>query len=100
MALWLNRQELSADARYAGERTNALNFMLWLGGSDKTMKDVVREVQRQTAAEVQNQIDAGSAIEGMDLGTTDWSTFSQGLNPGIAAGAGSGKNHGRKPSKR
>lgn len=100
MALWLNRQELSADARYAGERTNALNFMLWLGGSDKTMKDVVLEVQRQAAADVQSQIGAASAIEGMDLSNTDWSSFSQSVNPGIAAGAGSGKKPGRTPSKR
>ncbi|MFO0896146.1 MAG: hypothetical protein U0836_01850 [Pirellulales bacterium] len=100
MALWLNRQELSADARYAGERTNALNFMLWLGGSDKTMKDVVLEVQRQSAAEVQSQLGAPSALEGMDLSNTDWSTFSQSVNPGVAVGAGSGKKTGRNPSKR
>ena len=77
-ALWLNRAELEQDAKFARERSNPLNFMLWLGGSDKTMKDVVLQAQQNATANWQKDMSSNSAFEGVDL-----SNFSQGINPGV-----------------
>jgi hypothetical protein len=88
-ALWLNRAELEQDAKYARERSHPLNFMLWMGGSDKTMKDVVKQAQQNATNNWQRDIGSGSAFEGVDL-----SNFSQGINPGIG-----GANPGGKAAK-
>lgn len=96
-ALWLNRTELAGDAAYVDERTNPLNFMLWLGGSDKTMQDVVLQAQQNATSSLPSELASGSALDNLDLGNVDWSNFSQGVNPGIAVGPG-GKNPARKAS--
>jgi hypothetical protein len=96
-AIWLNRTELAGDAAYVDERTNPLNFMLWLGGSDKTMKDVVLQAQQNATHSWTSELGSSSALEAMDLGNVDWSNFSQGVNPGIAVGPG-GKSPPRKAS--
>jgi len=88
-ALWLNRAELEQDAKYARERSNPLNFMLWLGGSDKTMKDVVLQAQQNATTNWQREI-SSAALEGVDL-----SNFSQGINPGIG-GANPGGTAAKK----
>jgi hypothetical protein len=79
-ALWLNRVELEQDAKFARERSNPLNFMLWLGGSDKTMKDVVQQAQQNATNNWQGGLGAGSDFEGVDL-----SKFSQELNAGVGS---------------
>ncbi len=51
--LWLNRESLREGARTARRRTeNPVNFLFWLGGSDKTLEDAI--------------IESGSQYAGMD----------------------------------
>lgn len=70
--LWLNRDDIQDTARSARKRTaNPVDFMLWFGGSDKTMEDVLVESQERNA-EYWGSMEQESPLYDLDLDSTDW----------------------------
>jgi hypothetical protein len=52
LVVWKNKDTLAATSREARERArNPIDLLMWVAGSDKTIADMVKESQRQAAAE-------------------------------------------------
>ncbi|MDZ4783807.1 MAG: hypothetical protein SGJ19_26465 [Planctomycetia bacterium] len=65
--LWTNRDDINDGAKSARRRTsNPIDFMLWLGGSDKTFEDAIVEASERQEAEW-DRITDENKFEGFDL---------------------------------
>jgi hypothetical protein len=68
--LWMSRRDLADGARSARQRTsNPVDLVLWMGGSDKSIEDVIVQVQedqvRQWEAISQNSEFGGIDFENL-----------------------------------
>lgn len=67
--LWTNRDDINDRAKSARRRTsNPIDFMLWLGGSDKTFEDAIVEASERQQREW-DKIAEENKFEGFDVET-------------------------------
>jgi hypothetical protein len=65
--LWTNRDDINDRAKSARRRTsNPIDFMLWLGGSDKTFEDAIVEASERQQREW-DKIAEENKFEGFDF---------------------------------
>jgi hypothetical protein len=67
--LWTNRDNINDGTKSARRRTsNPIDFMLWLGGSDKTFEDAIVEASERQREEW-DRIAEENKFEGFDIET-------------------------------
>jgi hypothetical protein len=65
--LWMSRRDLADGARSARKKTsNPVDLVLWMGGSDKSLEDVIVQVQEDQVRQWE-AISEDSKFEGIDF---------------------------------